>query len=127
MVEVPVEGGLDVLAAYSDGRVAYLHQTGATFAIENPSPQVVALTTNLTRSGYEIVDKVGASDRKRSPPGDGRIRLTFVASDGLYCCEGAFAELQVDMLAGPLLRNAIELLELVIEFGCAEDFVATPS
>ena len=67
IVEVPVEGGLDVLAAYSDGRVAYLHQTGATVAIENPSPQVVALTTNLTRSGYEIVDKVGALDRKRSP------------------------------------------------------------
>jgi hypothetical protein len=117
IVEVPVKGGLDVLAAYSDGRVHYLHQTGETVSIESPPPQVVALTTSLTQIGYQIVDQVRPSDRKRAPPGYGTIRLTFVVSDGLYCCEGSFAELQRDTVAGPLLQRATEVLELVGELG----------
>ena len=44
-----------------------------------------------------------------------RIRLTLVVSDGLYFCEGSFAELQHDTVAGPLLQRAIEVLELVVE------------
>jgi len=116
IVEVPMEGGLDGLAAYSDGRVCYLHHSGESIAIESPSPRVAALTADLARSGHQIVDKVDPWDRKRlPPPKDGRIRLTLVVSDGLYFCEGSFAELQHDTVAGPLLQRAIELLELVVE------------
>ena len=68
IVEVPVEGGLDGLAAYSDGRVCYLHHSGETIAIESPSPRVAALTADLARSGHQIVDKVDPWDRKRLPP-----------------------------------------------------------
>jgi hypothetical protein len=44
-----------------------------------------------------------------------RVRLTFVVSDGLYYCEGSFAELQRDTVAGPLLQRATEVLELIVE------------
>jgi len=118
IVEVPVEGGVDALAAYSDGRVCYLHHSGETIAIESPSPRVAALTADLARSGHQIVDKVDPWDRKRlPPPEDGRVRLTFVVSNGLYFCDGSFAELQRDTVAGPLLRRATEVLELVGELG----------
>ena len=127
IVEVPMEDGLEVLAAYSDGQVRYLHHSGETVTIESPPPRIAALAADLARSGDEIVDKVPPCERKRlPPPEDGRVRLTFLVSDGLYFCDGAFAELQRDTVAGPLLRKATELLELIVEFGCAEDCAARP-
>jgi hypothetical protein len=115
IVEVPVDGGLDVLAAYADGRVCYLHHSGETITIESPSPRVAALTADLARSGHQIVDKVDPWNKRLPPPKDGRVRLTFVVSNGLYFCEGSFAELQRDTVAGPLLQRATEVLELLVE------------
>lgn len=115
IVEVPLDGGLDVLAAFSDGGVRYLNQTGKASIVEGAGNPVEPLARELMAAGQTVVDRIGPWDRPRLPPPKlGNVRISFVVSDGLYFGEGKFETLQQDAMAGPLLAKATELLQRVV-------------
>eukprot|EP01034_Spumella_vulgaris_P027969 gene27969-34759_t len=87
IVEVPLEEGLDVLAAYADGTVRYINQTGKFAVFE------------------------GAPDAR---PGPGHLRIGFLASDGLYFTQGTFETLAKDARASSAIQSAQALLDLVV-------------
>lgn len=116
VVEVPLEGGLDVLAAYADGSVRYINQSGKLAIFEGGPPQVQAAAKALVASSQAVVDRIGPWDRPRlPPPARGRIRITFLVSDGLYLGEGPFAAMQADPMSGPVVQRATQLLQLVVD------------
>ncbi len=118
IVEVSLENGLDVLAAYSDGRVRYLSQSGTIVIRKGDSSSVEALTRELTLLGQNVVNQIGPrSQRRLPPPSAGMVRLSFVVSDGRYFTEGLFADLERDVMTGPLLAKATELLQLAVQVG----------
>jgi len=115
VVEVPLEGGLDVLAAYSDGRVRYINQTGKLAVFEGGPPQVQTSAKALVSASKVAISRIGPWDRPRlSPPSKGNIRITFLVSDGLYLGEGPFSSMQSDPMAGPIVQEATQLLQLVV-------------
>jgi hypothetical protein len=84
-VEVPLDNGLDVLAAFSDGDVRYLNQSGTVAIFEGQGNPVEGLAIELIAISQPVVNKVGPSDKKRLPsPKAGDVRITFLVSDGLY-------------------------------------------
>ncbi len=116
VVEVPLENGLDTLAAYSDGRVRYINQTGKITIVEEGYPKLNSLAIELVTLASPTLLQIGPWEKERlAPPEAGNIRLTFLASDGLYYGEGPFQALQQDPLAGPVIIKAVELLQSVVD------------
>lgn len=116
IVEVPLQGGLDVLAAFSDGGVRYLNQSGKVAVFDGAVASVGKLAQELLEDAQRIVDNIGPWKEQRLPPPKmGNVRLTFLVSDGLYFGEGPFSVLQRDGMAGPVLMKAAELLKQATE------------
>jgi hypothetical protein len=117
IVEVPLSGGLDTLAAYSEGGVRYVNQTGKLVVIEGV-PSFLPLVERLFTAAQPVVDAIGPwQSARRGPPGPGDIRLTFLVSDGLYFGEGPVSVMQREPMAGPIIRGATELLQAVVATG----------
>jgi len=118
IIEFPLANGLDTLAAYVDGRVRYINQTGRPGIFEGAPAEVVAKANKLLRASQFAVDHRGPAHEPRRPPPEGRLlRLSFLVSDGLYFGEGSYEAL-MDDAAGRLVLDAggqllVQLVETV--------------
>lgn len=116
IVEVPLDGGLDVLAAFSDHGVRYINQTGKLAVIEGGLPETDPIVVALLAAAQPVIARIGPSDQERlPPPRQGNFRLTFLVSDGLYFGEGPMPVMQRDPLAGPVINQATQLLQMVVD------------
>jgi len=116
IVEIRLEQGLDVLAAFSDGRVRYLNQTGKVAIFESSPPNIATTAKLLVADSQPLVNQIGPWKKNRLPPPQtGNARMSFLVSDGLYFGEGPFTILQNDLMGGPVLARAIDLLRLVAD------------
>jgi hypothetical protein len=116
IIEFPQRGGLDTLAAFVDGRVRYINQTGHPGIFEGAPPEVVVKANELMRVSQFAVDQHGPSDEPRRTPPDGDVvRLSFLASDGVYIGEGSYEALMSDPVGGPVLTAGGELLVQLVE------------
>ena len=114
IVEVPLAGGLDVLAAYSEGGVRYLNQSGKLAVFEGVEA-LQPLVRNVFTASEVVVARIGPWDKpRRPPPASGNVRLTFLVSDGLYFGEGPMSTMQREPMAGPVIKLAGELLRSVV-------------
>ena len=116
IVEIPLDGGLDVVAAYQDGRARYINQTGKMAIFEGGPPEIEAKAKALVASAVPTVNAIGPWDKERLPPPvKGMARMTFLVSDGLYFGEGPFAQLQNNSMASSIIKSASELLLLAVK------------
>jgi hypothetical protein len=114
IVEVPLSAGVDVLAAYSEGGVRYINQTGRLAVFEGV-PSIQPLVRSLLDASQSIVARIGPWENPRlPPPKSGNIRLTFLVSDGLYFGEGPMQQMQRDPLAEQVIGDATSLLQAVV-------------
>jgi len=113
IVEVGLDGGLDVLASFANGTARYINQTGKILVWEKTTDvKANALTNDLFAKSRQIVDQIGRWDKPRKPnPTSGNTRITFLVSDGLYFGEGPTDDLFSDQLAGPALTSATQLMQ----------------
>lgn len=118
VVEVGLEGGLDVLAAYPDGTGRYLNQAEKLLVWEAETPESTQLIGQLLAASRQTARQIGPWLEARRPcPTAGMVRLTFLMSDGLYFGEGPFETLQADPLGGPVIAAATQLLVFLTEHG----------
>jgi len=117
IIEFPQDNGLDTLAAFADGRVRYINQTGKPGFFEGAPTQVVAKANELIRVSQFAVDQCGGpSHEPRRPPPDGDLlRLSFLVSDGLYFGEGSYEALMDDPAGQPVLNAGSELLVQLVD------------
>ena len=118
IVEVPLEKGLDALAAFVEGGVRYLNQSGKVAIFEGSGNPVEGLAKELVAVSQSLVNQIGPWDKKRlPPPKQGKVRMTFLVSDGLYFGEGPFDAIQRDPLGGPVMAKATQLFQRVVALG----------
>jgi hypothetical protein len=111
IVEVPQDGGLDTLAAFTDGSMRYLNQSGRMAVVEGEVATLKPTLTALFAAAQTVVNTIGPWAKSRlPPPPKGNLRLTFLVSDGLYFGEGAMNDLIRDPMAGPVFQRAEQLL-----------------
>jgi hypothetical protein len=116
IVEMPQPQGLDVLAAFVEGGVRYLNQSGKVAVFEGRGNPVEAMAKQLVAISQSVVDRTGPWEKARLPPPQAaKVRMTFLVSDGLYFGEGPFNALQKDPLGGPVLTKAAQLLQLSVQ------------
>ena len=117
IVEMALPDGLDALAAYSDGGVRYINHSGKMVIVEGVD-DFRPLVHRLFQAAQPVVARIGPWDQpRRPPPVRGNARLTFLVSDGLYFGEAQAEVFQRDALAGPVLREATQLLLKVVASG----------
>ncbi len=117
IVEVPLETGLDALAAFSEGGIRYVNQSGKLVVIEGVA-SFLPMVKRLFAAAEPVVAHIGPWDKPRlSPPKRGNVRLTFLVSDGLYFGEGPMSAMQREAMAGPIIQQATELLQSVVATG----------
>jgi hypothetical protein len=116
VVEVGLDGGLDALAAFTDGGVRYVNQSGKMAFADGGLPQTKDLVRKLLVVSQAAVEQLTPSVRPRqAPPKRGNIRVTFLVSDGLYSGEGSAGAMQSNPLAGPIVEQATQLLLAVVK------------
>jgi hypothetical protein len=117
IVEVGLDGGLDVLASFNNGTARYINQTGKILVWETTEDEAANKITNeLFTQSQNIVNQIGVWDKPRRPnPTKGNVRITFLVSDGLYFGEGPMEVLFGDPMAGPALTKATELMQYLTQ------------
>jgi hypothetical protein len=112
IVEVALDGGLDVLAAFGDYGVRYINHTGRMSVVEGKTELFAAETAAVLEASKPIVQAIGPWDKeRRPPPSSGMVRLSLLVSDGLYFGEGQMQVFSRDAMAGPLIHAASVLLQ----------------
>lgn len=115
IVEVPQEDGLDTLAAFEDGRIRYINQSGRMAIFETAPPDIEIKARALIAAARAAVEQIGLWDKARLPPPSSGVRVTFVVSDGLCFGEGPWDAIAKDSIGGPVLKCATELLVRITE------------
>jgi hypothetical protein len=116
IVEVGMESGLEVLAAFADGRVRYLNQFERLAVLEPAPANIDAKIRKLLNASQSAVNQIGPWDKARlKPPSGGTLRMTFLVSDGLYFGQGPIQEMERDPVAGPIIAASLELLQGVVD------------
>jgi hypothetical protein len=117
IIEVPLTGGLDTLAAFSEGGIRYVNQSGKLVVIEGVA-NFLPMVKRLFAASEPVVSRIGPWDKPRlAPPKQGNVRLTFLVSDGLYFGEGPMPVMEREAMAGPVIQGATELLQAVVATG----------
>ena len=115
ILEVPLSQGLDTLAVFADGRMRYINQAEKIGVFEDAPPAIAQKAQMVLRASQAVVDRIGpATEPRRAPPTADLTRMTFLVSDGLYFGEAATDNMYADALAGPVMGNAAELLNLLV-------------
>ena len=119
VVEVPLDSGLDTLAAYADGNARFIHGNGHLSVIEGPDTPVQPVVQRLLAASQAVVNVIGPTDQPRRAAPARNVRMSFIVSDGLYFGEGPMETLMADDMAGPVLRNAVNLLNEITALALA--------
>jgi hypothetical protein len=116
VVEVPMNGGLDLLAAYADRSARYFNYSGAGVVWEHPDDRLDGVIDVLLAAGRTVAGKIGPWDGERpGPPPPGQIRLNLLTPSGLHFGQAPFDALAADPLGGPAVMAATSLMKQLTE------------
>jgi hypothetical protein len=112
VVEVALDEGLDLLAAYADRSARYWNYSGAGVVWEHPDPSLDDKIDAVLDAGRAIVPHIGPWEGpRRPPPTAGNVRLNMLTPVGICFGEGPFEMLGKDPMAGRLLAAATQLMQ----------------
>lgn len=116
IIEVGMDNGLDVLAAFGDGTARYLNQAENAIIFDAPNETSNELIGKLWHHGINVVNKIGPWDKARlAPPTAGTVRLSFLVSGQLFFGQGPMDVFFGDPMAGPVLHSATQLMQYLTE------------
>ena len=115
VVEVALDGGLDLVAAYADHSARYLNHAGGGIIWEGDDAGINKVIDALLAVGQGIVDQIGLWDGARPPaPPTGSVRINMLTFGGLYFGQGEFEALAKDPMGGAAIGTAFALMQALI-------------
>jgi hypothetical protein len=114
VVDVPVEDGLDTLAAYEDGTARYINFRGAVIIWEAPDAQLKDPIEKLLSTARTLAKLIGPWEGPRPPMAPGMARISLLTPSGLHFGQAPFEALMGDSMAAPLISAATELMQALI-------------
>jgi hypothetical protein len=113
VVEVGLDGGVDLLAGYSDHTARYFNHTGLKGILWDvpEDTEIASLIDALLQAGEAIVENTGPWDRPRLPaPPDGIARVNVLTFGGLHFGQDDYGELTRHPVGGPAINAAYALM-----------------
>lgn len=118
VLEVPMEGGLDVLAAYADHHAAYLNFNGSGTLWLRPDHSLDPLIDSVLLEGAQIIQRIGAWKEPRRPaPALGDIRINLISPAGLHFGEGPLNLATDNPMTRPIWGASTALLQAIVRVG----------
>ena len=115
VVEVPLDEGLDIVAAYTDHTARYFNYSGAAIVWERPNESLDKAIDSLLEAGRVVVGQIGPWEGERPPaPPKGQVRISMLVPSGLHFGQGPFDALSGDPLGGPVIYAAMQLMQGLI-------------
>jgi len=116
VVEVGMNSGLDLLAAYEDFSARYYNYSGAAIIWEKPDASLDEAISHLIAAGQAVANVIGPGDKLRPPqPKSGEIRINMLTLSGLHFGQAPFETLSKDKLGGPVVTAATRLMQGLIQ------------
>ncbi len=114
--EVDLDGGLDVLVAYSDHSARYLNQSGRIVIWERRGSDMDVHIDRLLEGGAILVKAIGPHEAGRpAAPPKGHARISMLTPSGIHFGQGSYPALSRDKLAAPMLAAGTLLLQALSE------------
>lgn len=116
VVEVGMDRGLDLLAAYPDHHARYYNFSGAGVVWEKPNSSLDKSIDDLLRAASDGVKVIGLWDKDRpAAPPKGQARINILTPSGLHFGEGPYETLSKDRIGAPILGLAFQLMQQMIK------------
>lgn len=111
VVEVGMQKGADIVAAYTDYTARYLHNTGAGTIWERPDHSLDAEIEALLKAGQVVANQIGPWDKARpaAPQGE-NVRLNMLTPSGLHFGYGGFETLAKEPMGKAIIDPATQLM-----------------
>ena len=115
VVEVALDEGLDIVAAYADHTARYLNYSGAAIVWERPNESLDQAIDSLLSAGRMVDAQIGPWEGPRpAAPPKGQLRISMLVPSGLHFGQGPFEALSGDPLGGPVIAAAMQLMQSLI-------------
>lgn len=115
IIEIGTDNGIDVTAAYKDGRARHINQSGKMIVWENRDNTSDSLINQLFMKSEAVVKQIGPWNKPRLDyPAKDSARITFLVSDGLYYGQGFLYTVLKDPMVGPVLETGGELVKYLM-------------
>ena len=92
-VQLPEKNGVDVLAAYSDGKVRYINYSGKILVSERVEGELADLATRVTSTAQTIVSNF-PPEQNRLPIKENNTRISLLTSSGIRVLEENVAKVK---------------------------------
>jgi hypothetical protein len=118
VVEVALNQGIDIVAAYEDCSARYYNYSGAGVVWEKPNNSLDNKIIDLLNAGKQTVIQIGPWEDKRPPaPVKANARVSMLTPSGLHFGEGPMKLIASDSKGGPIITAAFELMQELINIG----------
>jgi hypothetical protein len=114
VLDMPVPGGLDTVAAYEDRSVRYLNFSGAAVIWEHPDSSLDSEIQAFLGAGRQLLAMIGPWEGPRPPLPSGQARISLLTPSGLHFGQADPSLLSRDRMAAPVLQAATELMQALI-------------
>lgn len=112
IVEVGLEKGTDILAAYTDYTARYINFSGAMVIWEKPNNSLDNEIKAVLEAGQMVANKIGPWEQARPPvPQNHNVRLNMLTPSGLHFGYGGFQTLYNDPMGKALIDPATKLMQ----------------
>lgn len=110
VIDVPVGGGWDVLAAYADHSARYLNHSGTVVIWDHPDERFDAAIDDVLRAAQALASRIGPWEGPRPALSPELARLSLLTPSGLHFGQAPFAALARDVNSAPVVGAATKLL-----------------
>jgi hypothetical protein len=118
VVEVGMQNGADIVAAYEDYTARYIHNTGAGVIWEHPNDSLDSKIKDLLEAGQAVANRIGPWEQERpAPPSKDNVRLNMLTPSGLHFGYGGFQSLHNEPMGRAILDPATALMLSLTELG----------
>lgn len=115
VVEVALEEGVDLVAAYADHSARYYNYSGAAIIWDRPNASLDEVIDKMLSAGQVVIEQIGPWEAERPPaPTPGLARINLLAPAGLHFGEASYEALSGDPMGGPVLKAAFALMQGLI-------------
>jgi hypothetical protein len=111
---MPINSGLDTLAAYEDGSARYLNHAGPIVVWDSQAPDIDTLVMNVLNTGRPLLQLAGRWDGDRPALGPNLLRVSLLCGDGLHFGQGPTDILASDSRVSPLIAAGLELMQALM-------------
>jgi hypothetical protein len=115
VVDVPMNTGLDTLAAYEDRGARYINCRGTVIIWEAPDSRLDGHIHTLLAAGQKLVGLIGPWESTRPPLPPRQARISLLTPSGLHFGQAPLAALTQDGMAAPVIQAATELMQALVK------------